>query len=91
MAAGSATVNGEEVESYQLLVGGESLLLQAGVEGCRAMVLGGLPLEGKRHIHWNFVSSSMARLKKASEDWGAKRFALVPGETEFIPLPEALR
>lgn len=91
LAAGSATVNGEGVESYQLLVVGASVLLQAGPEGCRAMVLGGAPLEGKRFIHWNFVSSSMERLKQASEDWEAKRFTLVPGETEFIPLPDALR
>lgn len=91
LAAGTATANGESVASYQLLVVGESMALQAGPEGCRAMVLGGAPLEGKRYIHWNFVSSSMERLKQASEDWEAKRFKLVPGETEFIELPDSLR
>ena len=70
---------------------GDSLFLEAGPEGCRAMVLGGAPLEGKRYIHWNFVSSSMERLKQASEDWEEKRFSLVPGESEFIPLPDSLR
>lgn len=91
LAAGSASVNSEAVAAYQLLVVGESVVLQAGAEGCRAMVLGGAPLEGKRYIHWNFVSSSMDRLKQASADWQAQRFTLVPGETEFIPLPESLR
>lgn len=91
LAAGAATINGEDVQSYQLLVLGGSLLLKAGPEGCHAMVLGGAPLEGKRYIHWNFVSSSMERLKQAGEDWQAKRFALVPGEREFIGLPESLR
>ena len=91
LAAGTASVNGEDMASYQLLVVGESMVLKAGPEGCRAMVLGGAPLEGKRFIHWNFVSSSMERLKQASEDWKTERFALVPGETEFIPLPENLR
>lgn len=90
LAAGTATVNGEDTASFQLLVVGESIVLKAGPKGCRAMVLGGAPLEGKRYIHWNFVSSSMERLKLASEDWKAERFTMVPGETEFIPLPDAL-
>jgi len=25
---------------------------------------------------------------QASEDWRAQRFAPVPGETEFVPLPD---
>lgn len=91
MAAGTAMVNGEGVDSYQLVVVGASIAVQAGPEGCRAMILGGAPLAGKRYIHWNFVSSSMERLQQASEAWEAKRFKLVPGETEFIPLPESLR
>lgn len=91
IAAGTAKANSENVDSYQLLVVGDSLFLEAGPEGCRAMVLGGAPLEGKRYIHWNFVSSSMDRLKQASEDWAEKRFSLVPGESEFIPLPDSLR
>jgi hypothetical protein len=46
-------------------------------------------MDGPRHIWWNFVSSSQARIEQASQDWRAKRFALVPGdEKEFIPLPE---
>lgn len=91
IAAGTAKANSENVDSYQLLVVGDSLYLEAGPEGCRAMVLGGAALEGKRYIHWNFVSSSMERLKQASEDWAEKRFTLVPGESEFIPLPDSLR
>jgi redox-sensitive bicupin YhaK (pirin superfamily) len=41
-----------------------------------------------RHIWWNFVSSRKERIEEAKADWKAGRFALVPGETEFIPLPE---
>ena len=29
-----------------------------------------------------------ARIEQAKADWKAGRFAQVPGETEFIPLPE---
>jgi hypothetical protein len=39
-------------------------------------------------MDWNFVSSSQARIAQARDDWAAKRFAAVPGETEFIPLPD---
>jgi hypothetical protein len=51
------------------------------------MLLGGEPL-GPRHIWWNFVSSRTGRIRQAAEDWKARRFDAVPGETEFIPLPE---
>jgi hypothetical protein len=54
----------------------------------RLMLLGGEPLDGPRHVWWNFVHSSRERIEQAKEDWRAGRFAPVPGETEFIPLPE---
>jgi redox-sensitive bicupin YhaK (pirin superfamily) len=54
----------------------------------RLMVLGGTALEGPRHIWWNFVSSRRERIEAAKADWAAGRFKPVPGETEFIPLPE---
>jgi redox-sensitive bicupin YhaK (pirin superfamily) len=53
------------------------------------MLLGGAPLDGERHIWWNFVSSSRERIERAKDDWRAERFDAVPGETERIPLPEA--
>ena len=55
----------------------------------RFMVLGGEPMDGPRHIWWNFVSSSKDRIEQAKEDWKQGRFAKVPGdEAEFIPLPD---
>ena len=56
----------------------------------RAMLLGGAPLDGERHIWWNFVSSSKERIERAKDDWRSGRFGKVPGdEEEFIPLPES--
>jgi hypothetical protein len=49
----------------------------------------GSRLDGPRHIWWNFVSSSPERIEQARRDWREERFAKVPGETEFIPLPQA--
>lgn len=55
--------------------------------GLRAILLGGEPFPEERFIYWNFVSSRKERIEQAKEDWRAGRFAAVPGETEFIPLP----
>jgi redox-sensitive bicupin YhaK (pirin superfamily) len=55
----------------------------------RIVVLGGEPLDGPRHIWWNFVSSRKERIEQAKADWKTKRFGVeIPGETEFIPLPD---
>ncbi|KAB7646395.1 pirin family protein [Polymorphobacter fuscus] len=54
-----------------------------------AMILGGAAYPEPRHIVWNFVSHSKDRITQAEHDWRADRFPHVPGETEFIPLPEA--
>ena len=58
------------------------------LERSRVMLLGGKSLPGERHIWWNFVSSSKARIEQAKADWKAGRFPAGPGDTEFIPLPE---
>jgi redox-sensitive bicupin YhaK (pirin superfamily) len=56
-------------------------------QGARVVVIGGAPL-GHRHMWWNFISSRKERIAQAADDWAAQRFPAVPGETEFIPLPE---
>jgi redox-sensitive bicupin YhaK (pirin superfamily) len=55
----------------------------------RAVLIGGAPLDGPRHIDWNFVSSSRERIEQAKRDWKEGRFPKVPGdETDFVSLPE---
>jgi redox-sensitive bicupin YhaK (pirin superfamily) len=80
-----------EFGAGQLLVlkPGASVTLGAGGSaGARVMLLGGEPMDGPRYLTWNFVSSSSDRIEQAKEDWRAMRFDRVPGETEFIPLPD---
>jgi redox-sensitive bicupin YhaK (pirin superfamily) len=89
---GAVTLSGDggTFEAGQLLVfkpGAEMTLEATGSSPARVMLLGGEPMEGRRHIWWNFVSSSGERIEQAKEDWKAGRFAPVPDETEFIPLP----
>ena len=62
------------------------LLLKAEADS-RIMIIGGEPL-GERHIWWNFVSSSRDRIEQAKDDWREGRFDPVPGDDQFIPLPD---
>jgi redox-sensitive bicupin YhaK (pirin superfamily) len=54
----------------------------------RAMLLGGAKADGERFIWWNFVASSRDLIEEAKRRWREQRFPRIPGETEFVPLPE---
>jgi redox-sensitive bicupin YhaK (pirin superfamily) len=89
VAAGEVDIAGDRFGEGRLLVfrPGDRISIKA-LSQSRLMLLGGAPMDGPRHIWWNFVSSSKERIRQASEDWRAGRFALVPGdEKEKIPLP----
>jgi redox-sensitive bicupin YhaK (pirin superfamily) len=66
---------------------GDRITIQAKSQA-RFMMLGGEPLDGPRYIWWNFVSSRKERIEQAKTDWRQARFDSVPGDGEFIPLPE---
>jgi redox-sensitive bicupin YhaK (pirin superfamily) len=76
-----------EPDTMHVLAPGETVELSARTPA-RALLLGGAPLDGERLLWWNFVASSAERIERAKADWAARRFGQVPGETEFIPLPE---
>ena len=86
---GNLLVNGEAIEEYELvlLAEGETVTITA-LDEARLMVLGGAPLDGPRQMWWNFVASDREKIEAAKLRWQAGQFAAVPGETEFIPLPE---
>ncbi len=85
---GSVSIDGEDYESGSMAIaaGGGSLSATANADS-RVMVIGGDSV-GERHIYWNFVHSSEARIEQAKEDWREGRFEMVPGDDEFIPLPD---
>ncbi len=89
VVSGKIRIAGDTFGAGQLLVfrPGDEITVEA-AESSRFMLLGGEPMDGPRHIWWNFVSSSKERIEQAKADWSAKRFEDVPGESEFIPLPE---
>jgi redox-sensitive bicupin YhaK (pirin superfamily) len=86
---GKIDIAGDIFEPGQLLVfrPGDEITITA-LEPARLMLLGGEPMDGPRHVWWNFVSSSLERIEQAKADWKAKRFGAVPDDDEFIPLPD---
>ena len=88
-------VEGSVAIGRQRVGAGVLAVLEAGASGtvtaesaARIMFAGGDALDGERYIWWNFVSSSRERIEQAKKDWREQRFAGVPGEDDFIPLPE---
>jgi len=93
VASGAIECDGKRFDAGQLLVfqPRASANVTAAADA-RVLLLGGEPLDGPRFLWWNFVSSRKERIAQAADDWQAQRFAAIPGETEFIPLPgKALR
>jgi redox-sensitive bicupin YhaK (pirin superfamily) len=90
IASGQVDIAGQSFPAGQLLVfrPGDRISILAESQS-RVMLFGGEPMDGPRHIWWNFVSSSKERIDQAKAEWRANKFDIVPGdETEFIPLPE---
>ena len=88
IVSGAIDIAGDRFEAGSLLVlrPGDAISVKA-LEPTRVMLLGGDPMDGPRHIWWNFVSSRKDRIDAAKADWQGQRFSAVPGEQDFIPLP----
>jgi redox-sensitive bicupin YhaK (pirin superfamily) len=86
---GSLTLNAEPLEPGVLavLTGEASGRLETRTP-CSLAIVGGAPLDGVRHLWWNFVSSRPERIREAAVAWQAQRFGTISGDPEFIPLPE---
>jgi redox-sensitive bicupin YhaK (pirin superfamily) len=86
---GELEVGGQVFGPRLLLVfrPGDAVTIRARADS-RVLLVGGEPMDGPRHVWWNFVSSDLARIEQAKDDWRSGRFGVVPGDaTEFIPLP----
>jgi redox-sensitive bicupin YhaK (pirin superfamily) len=87
---GAVDIAGNKFKPGRLLVfkPGDAVTITA-VDNAHFVILGGAPMDGPRHIWWNFVSSRKERIEQAKADWKAGHFDKVPGdEIEFIPLPD---
>ncbi len=92
---GAVRIDGQSVEAGTLAVLTTDHEITISAEHpSRMMLLGGAAIS-KRHVVWNFVASSRARIEVAQQEWlryesvaQRNRFGTVPGESEFIPLPQ---
>lgn len=89
VAQGSVELDGQTFTAGRLLVlkPGQHFTLGSRA-GARVALLGGEPLDGPRHLWWNFVSSRKERIEQAKHDWSAGRFDQVIGDSELMPLPD---
>lgn len=101
VASGEIDIAGQAFDAGRLLIlrPGDRISVLAN-SNARLMVLGGEPMDGPRHIWWNFVASSRERIQAAKADWASARspdaaanlvtpFPPVPGdEVEFTPAPQ---
>lgn len=85
------SIAGEAVLAHTLAVLEPAALVRLQAQkhqGVRLVVIGGDDLDAPRHIWWNFVSSRKQRIVQAAADWAQQRMGQVPGESEWIALPE---
>ena len=88
IARGTLEVAANAYSAGSMLVAAEGATLSLTTRTeARVLLLGGAPLQEKLHLWWNFVHTDLARIEQAKADWKAQRFAKVPGDDEFIPLP----
>ena len=87
---GDASVDGTPLlPRHLMLVAPGHLPMLSSMSGARLMLCGGAPMDGERHVWWNFVSSSRERINEAKRAWRSGEFVLPPDDDdEFIPLPE---
>lgn len=87
---GRLEIEAADYDPLQLLVfAPRREVIVTALSPARLALVGGEPMDGPRHIWWNFVSSRPERIEQAKAAWKRNRFDLtIPGETEFIPLPD---
>ncbi len=86
---GPLSVDGRAVaRGVMVVLDAERPVRLASATAARAVLIGGEPLDGRRLLWWNFVSTRKERIIAAAADWEAMRLGGIEGDASFIPLPE---
>jgi redox-sensitive bicupin YhaK (pirin superfamily) len=88
--SGDITIGRQTMTHNHLVVIDEKKACVRANSETHVLFFGGSPL-GPRFIRWNFVSSSNEKIDRAAQAWKTQTFPKIPGETDFIPLPEPFR
>jgi redox-sensitive bicupin YhaK (pirin superfamily) len=86
--AGSYKITDQEISEHHMAVFemGQPIQFEA-IDDLHCVVIGGEPFPEERLMWWNLVSTSPEKIQNAKKAWAEQTFPMVPGETEFIPLP----
>src|SRR5690606_33826599 len=88
VAMGSIELGGKTYQEGEMLVWDDvSTIDFTSNDKARVLLLAGKAFPEKRHVWWNFVSSSKERIEQAKLDWVEGKFGKVIDESEYIPLP----
>lgn len=86
---GGIKSDGNHYDTKQILIAKDSSLCEFEIAANSTIyIFGGEPFPEEHFIYWNFVSSDKGLIEQAKQDWIAQKFPKVPGETEFVPLPQ---
>ena len=86
---GEVIDEGNSYGAKQLLVAKDASLCEIEVKANSTIyIFGGEQFPEEHFIYWNFVSSSKARIEQAKEDWKNHLFPLVPGDDDYVPIPD---
>lgn len=89
VASGRIALDSTSYSSGRLLVfeSGAAVTITAMTQA-RLLLFGGAPLGEDRYVWWNFVASTPEAIESAKSDWRAQKFPAVPGDREFMPMPD---
>ncbi|MBB2149711.1 pirin family protein [Pedobacter gandavensis] len=86
---GAIESEGYTYEPKQLLVAKDSKLCEFVMqENTTVYIFGGTAFPEERFIYWNFVATTKDIIEEAKTKWLEQSFDNVPGEADFVPLPE---
>lgn len=88
LLSGKADMNNDMLEKHMFVVVEEGNIIIHAKTDLHMVLIGGTSV-GPRHIDWNFVASDKQLIEEAKLRWKAGDFAHVPGDDEYIPLPDA--
>lgn len=88
VVTGQLEIDGEAIGKGQMLISktNETCSLDL-TKNTQILIFGGQALEKEPLLLWNLVSADKERLSQVKQDWIAKKFPKVPGDSTYIPFP----
>jgi len=86
---GAIESEGNIFEPKHILIANNAKLCEFEMhENTSVYIFGGEPFPEERFMYWNFVSSDKELIEEAKIKWQNQSYKPVPGETDFVPLPD---